>query len=61
MMKYGKNVLTALAISALVTCFIGCQKKEGSVERAGKELEKAAEKTAEQIEEAGEKIQEATE
>ncbi|MCF6156191.1 MAG: hypothetical protein E3K36_13325 [Candidatus Brocadia sp.] len=61
MIKFGKSVMAALAISALIGGFTGCQKKEGSVERAGKEVEEAAEKAGQQIEKAGEKIQEAAE
>ncbi|MDQ1272697.1 MAG: hypothetical protein QG591_1327 [Planctomycetota bacterium] len=59
MMKFGKSVMVALAMSALIAGLTGCQKKEGSVERAGKEVDQAAEKAGEQIEKAGEKIQEA--
>jgi len=57
MMKFGKSVMVALAMSALIGGLTGCQKKEGSVERAGKEVDKAAEKTGQQIEKAGKKIQ----
>ncbi|GJQ48804.1 exported protein [Candidatus Kuenenia stuttgartiensis] len=59
MMKFGKNVMVALAISALIAGLAGCQKKEGSVESAGKELDKALEKAGQQAEKAGEKIQDA--
>lgn len=51
--------MVALAMSALIAGLIGCKKKEGPVERAGKEVDKAAEKAGEQIEKTGEKIQEA--
>jgi hypothetical protein len=41
----------------------GCKKKEGPMERTGKEMDKAAEKTGQQIDKAiektGEKIEEA--
>ena len=37
MMKFGKSAMVALAMSALIAGLTGCQKKEGSVERAGKE------------------------
>ncbi len=57
MMKFGKSFIVVLAISALIAGLTGCQKKEGSVERAGKEVDKAAEKAGQQIEKAGEKIQ----
>ena len=38
---------------------IFCEKKEGPVERAGKQIDKAVEKAGQQIEKAGEKIQDA--
>lgn len=56
-MKFGKSVVIALAMSALIAGLIGCQKKEGPMERAGKEVDKAAEKAGKQIEKTGEKIQ----
>lgn len=59
MMKFGRSVMTALAISALIVGFAGCQKQEGPAERAGRGIDKAVEKTGQQIEKAGEKIQEA--
>jgi len=57
MMKFGKSVMTALAISALMAGLAGCQKQEGPAERAGREIDKVVEKTGQQIEKAGEKIQ----
>ncbi|MCF6154367.1 MAG: hypothetical protein E3K36_03755 [Candidatus Brocadia sp.] len=56
-MKFGKSVMVALAMSILIAGLIGCKKKEGPVERAGKEVDKAAEEAGKQIEKAGEKIQ----
>ena len=56
-MKFCKSVMVALAVSALIAGLIGCQKKEGPVERAGKEVDEAAEKAGKQIEKTGEKIQ----
>ena len=49
-----------LAICA-VACFglLGCEKKEGPAERAGKVVDNAVEKTGQQIENIGEKIQDA--
>ncbi len=58
-MKFGKSVMAALAMSALIAGLTGCQKKEGSVEHAGKKVDKAAEKAGQQIEKTGEKIQDA--
>ena len=59
MMKFGKSAMVALAMSALIAGLFCCQKKEGPVERAGKQIDKAVEKAGQQIEKAGEKIQDA--
>jgi hypothetical protein len=59
MMKFGKRVMTALAITVLMAGFAGCQKQEGPAERAGRQVDKAVEKAGQQIEKAGEKIQDA--
>ncbi len=58
-MKLGETLSAALIMSALLAALSGCQKKEGPVEQAGKEVDKAAEKAGEQIEKAGDKIQDA--
>lgn len=57
MIKLGKRVMTALVMSALIAGLFCCQKKEGPVERAGKQIDKAVEKVGQQIEKAGEKIE----
>jgi len=59
MTKIGRSVIVALVLGALVAGLSGCKKKEGPMERTGKEIDKAAEKTGEQIEKAGEKIKDA--
>lgn len=51
--------MVVLATGALIAGLTGCQKKEGSVESAGKEVDKAAEKAGQQIEKAGKEIQDA--
>jgi len=51
--------MTALVMGALIAGLFCCQKKEGPVERAGKQIDKAIEKTGQQIEKAGEKIEDA--
>ncbi len=58
MTKTSKNVVTALALAALISMLSACQKEEGPAERAGKAMDKAMEKAGEKIEKAGEKIQE---
>lgn len=62
MMKLGKLRKTtgaALLMGALLVALSGCQKEEGPVERAGKEVDEAVEKTGEKIEKAGDAIQDA--
>ena len=59
MIKLGKSVIAALVMSVLIAGLFGCQKKEGPVERAGKQIDKAVEKAGEQIEKAGKKIEDA--
>lgn len=57
MMKSNRYVATALAAAVLMAGLYGCQKQEGPMERAGKQVDKATEKAGQQIEKAGEKIQ----
>jgi hypothetical protein len=59
MIKLGKSVMAALVMSVLIVGLSGCQKKEGPVERAGKQIDKAVEKAGQQVEKAGEKIEDA--
>lgn len=65
MTKIGKSVIILLVLGILVAGLSGCKKKEGSAERAGKEIDKAVEKTGKQIDKAvektGEKIEKAGE
>lgn len=55
MAKIGKNVITALVAGILIAGVAGCEKKEGPMERTGKEIDRAAEKTGQQIDKAVEK------
>jgi hypothetical protein len=59
MIKLRKSVIAALVVGALITGLFCCQKKEGPVERAGKQIDRAVEKSGQQIEKAGEKIEDA--
>jgi predicted acylesterase/phospholipase RssA len=59
MTSIGKTVVAALAMGALIGALSACEKKEGPVERAGKEIDKAVDKVGQQVEKAGEKIQDA--
>ena len=55
----GKTVVTGLALSILVVGLSACEKKEGPMERAGKEVDKTMESAGKKLEKAGEKIQDA--
>lgn len=59
MMKPGKTICAALVMTALLATLIGCQKREGPAERAGKEVDKTTAKVGQQIEKAGDNIQDA--
>jgi len=59
MMKLNETVSAALVVSALLVALSGCQKQEGPMEKAGKEVDKAAEKVGQKIEKAGDNIQDA--
>ena len=50
--------MAAVVISALIVG-LSCCKKEGPVERAGKQIDKAVEKAGQQVEKAGDKIEDA--
>lgn len=60
-----KSVITALVLGLLVAGLSGCQKKEGPLERAGKQIDNAPEKTGQEIdkalEKAGKKIEQTEE
>jgi hypothetical protein len=63
MTKIGRSIIAALVLGLLVAGMSGCTKKEGPMERAGKEIDKGSEKTGQKIDKAigktGEKIEEA--
>jgi hypothetical protein len=59
MNKSGMTLSAALVMSALLVALAGCEKKEGPVEKAGKEVDKATEQVGRKIENAGEKVQDA--
>lgn len=59
MNKSGKTLSAAVMMAALLVALSGCQKKEGPVEQAGKQVDQATEKVGQQIEKAGNKIQDA--
>jgi hypothetical protein len=58
MRKLGKSLMMAAVMSVLIMGLSFC-KKEGPVERAGKQIDKAVEKAGQQAEKAGDKIEDA--
>jgi hypothetical protein len=58
MKKLGKSLMVAVVMSVLIVGLSYC-KKEGPVERAGKQVDKAVEKAGQQAEKAGDKIEDA--
>jgi hypothetical protein len=44
MTKIGRNIIATLVLGLLVAGVPGCTKKEGPMERTGKEIDKGAEK-----------------
>ena len=59
MTNFSQKAIAALAMGVLVLGLSGCEKKEGAMERAGKEVDKTVDKAGQQIEKAGDKIQDA--
>lgn len=53
------TITSAIAIAALLAVLSGCEKKEGPLEKAGKEVDNAAATVGQKIENAGEKMQDA--
>jgi hypothetical protein len=56
-MKLGRSVSTVLIMGAFLAVLSGCQKKEGPMEKAGREVDKAVEKVGQQVEKVGDAIQ----
>lgn len=59
MIKLGKTVTVAVAMTALLAALYGCEKKEGPMEKAGKEVDNAAATVGQKVEKAGENMQDA--
>lgn len=58
--KIHKIAGSILAVSMLLFGLSACQKEEGPMEQAGKEVDKAVDKIGQQVEKAGERIQDAS-
>ena len=59
MNKAGKILITACAMGISVLMSTACQKSEGPVERAGKQVDKAIDNVGQKVEKVGDKIQDA--
>jgi uncharacterized membrane protein len=59
MMKSRTITTAVLIMTALLATVSACQKQEGPIEKAGKEVDKAVDKAGQQVEKAGEKVQDA--
>jgi len=53
------TMTSAIAIAAMLVALSGCEKKEGPLEKAGKEVDNAAATVGQKIENAGDKMQDA--
>ncbi len=56
-MKPSQIFSAALILSASIVALSACQKQEGPMERAGKDLDKAVQSVGQQVEKAGDSIQ----
>jgi hypothetical protein len=54
-----RSFSSIVLLGALLVALVGCQKQEGPVEKAGKEVDKATEKVGNKIEQAGDNIKDA--
>lgn len=65
MMKHGKIISAALFMGALLMALPGCQKQEGPLEKAGKEIDQAVENLGQPkegpVEQAGQAVDNAAE
>lgn len=59
MIKPVNTFASALLMGLLLATVYGCEKKEGPVEKAGKEVDKAVTTAGQKIEKAGDNIQDA--
>lgn len=58
MTTLGRSIIAVVVLGILVAGVTSC-KKEGPMERSGKEIDKAAEKAGDKLERAGDKIKDA--
>ena len=56
-----KGIVSVFAVLVFVIAISGCQKEEGAMEKAGKEIDKGANATKGAVEKAGEKVSEGAE
>jgi hypothetical protein len=59
MMEQARTLSAVLVTGALLVALSGCQKQEGPMEKAGKEVDQAAATVGEKMEKAGEEVDKA--
>jgi hypothetical protein len=59
MTKIRNSIAVGLAMSIVILGLSACEKKEGPMERAGKEVDKAVDSAGQKLEKAGQDIQDA--
>ena len=59
MMNPSQRVIAGVAMGILIVALSACEKKEGPVERAGKEIDKTVQSAGQQVEKVGQQIQDA--
>lgn len=57
MNKYKNSAIAVMVTGMLALALVGCEKKEGPAEKAGKQVDQTMSKAGEKIEQAGEKIE----
>lgn len=55
-MEAKKSLLICVFAAFALTVAVGCQKQEGPMEKAGKQVDKAVEKAGDKIDEAADKL-----
>ena len=55
-----QKTMPLLIASAFLLFALGCEKKEGPAEKAGKDIDKGMDKVGQQMEKAGEKLKDKT-
>jgi uncharacterized lipoprotein YehR (DUF1307 family) len=57
MVTFLKSIIPVIVALVFVVAVSGCQRQEGTMEKAGKKVDKSVEKTKDAMKQAGEKVQ----